>query len=181
MSILNYTVDLETLGRGDNAPIVQLAVMKFDEEGDEIESLVRNVDLSTLDNEGLELSTVKFWLSQSKEVTESVFNSQDVYPISQCLLDLEGFIFDTSTFNRDDIRIWQHSSFDSPKIQYAFKKYLQRETYIKYHWFKDIRTLEVLANQGRRVKGNMAHNALTDCFEQAEWISQCLNSIDGAQ
>jgi len=180
MSILNYTVDLETLGRGDNAPIIQLAIMKFDEDGDEIESLVRNVELSSLDNEGIELSTLHFWLSQKKKVIDSVFNSEQTYPITDCLLDLEGFILDTSTFDKDDIRIWQHSSFDAPKISYSFKKYLKRETYLKYYWFKDIRTLEVLANQGNRPKGNMAHNAFIDCFEQAQWISRCLNSVNGA-
>ena len=176
--VINITLDLETLGRGDNAPIVQIGVLSFDDSGSAIDVFERKVDLQSLDSEGVELSTVAWWLQQNSDVQDNVFGGGFRVPIKDVLEQLEVFILEQVPDLRSEVRIWQHSSFDAPKVQHAFKKYLGREPEFKYWWWKDIRTLTTVTGVDKPIgTGLMLHDAVEDCRLQAEYISTCLNKL----
>lgn len=78
-----------------------------------------------------------------------------------------------------DISVWSHATFDPPILQNAYNK-VGLQTPIHYRWNRDIRTLcELSGVEKTEVKG-VAHNALDDCINQAEYIArgiQILNNL----
>lgn len=165
------TVDIETLGRGENAQIVQLAAIAFDKSGVQIGEFNKYVKWETNKyNFVVDPSTVAWWLKQSKEAINSVFGEKNRHSIKKVLIEFEDWC---NLF--DDYNLWQHSTFDAPKIQYAIRTVLKREPKIPYVAWKDIRTLtEVTGIHKTKVEG-IAHNALDDCLNQKKYITKCLN------
>lgn len=173
MSKIQVTVDLETLGRSDGAAIVQIAAIAFTKEDGLIDTFEANIDFDSVKDYEVEMDTVLWWLKQEKEAQEQVFESVGRIPFRVALFDLEQWFSHVS--GGEEFNIWQHSSFDAPKINYAFRREFQRELRIKYNSFKDIRTLtEVTGVEKTPVTKGVAHNAMDDCFNQMNYILKCL-------
>lgn len=170
------TVDLETLGRGESAFFVQIAAVEFDKDGNILDSFERNIlfDEYQKYNFTMDIPTFAWWINQSREAQNSVFsNSLDRVTIKTALVEFEEWIL-----SKGECNIWQHSTFDAPKITYAINEVLKHDQKIKYHWWKDIRTLtETTGIQKSRVTG-IAHNALDDCINQAHYITKCLKQVN---
>ena len=173
---VNITVDLETLGRGDDAPIVQIAAIYFDQFGETIDSFEAFVHPDYLDPSGCDIKTIFWWMQQDKKVQDKVFGGGE----NRASLDVALNAFESwlngCWSEGDDLRIWQHSSFDAPKIQYQFRKVLGREIDIPYWAWKDMRTLHALSGVEKPI-GNGLHNAMNDCANQAKHISWSFNQL----
>ena len=166
------TVDLETLGKGETATIVQIAAIAFDKDGKQLGEFNKYIDMndSSQYDFTMDESTIAWWLSQPHETQKSVFGAKNKTPLKKALLEFENWCLMFRDYN-----IWQHSSFDAPKLQYAIREVFKREPRIPYYAWKDIRTLtEVTGIKKTEVKG-IAHNALDDCINQAHYITKCLN------
>jgi len=175
MSKAQITIDTETLGRGESAFFVQLAAVEFDLDGNILDTFERKIDFNEYNiyNFSVDIHTIVWWMQQSKEAQESVFGKEHEREyMSQVLLEFEDWIESKGNCN-----IWQHSSFDVPKVNYAIKEVCKRDQRIPYYYWKDIRTLTEVTGVGKtKVKG-VAHDALDDCINQAKYITKCLNKI----
>ena len=69
----NITFDLETLGNSSNAPIVQLAAVKFNDQGKITDSLLQYIDLASLQQYDFDIDyeTLDWWFKQSDEAIKS--------------------------------------------------------------------------------------------------------------
>jgi len=171
MEKTQITVDTETLGRGETAQIVQIAAIAFDNDGNQLGEFNKYIDWIN-DTHGFTMDerTIAFWLRQPKEVQDSVFGEKTRHPIARVLREFEEWCNQWKSYN-----IWQHSTFDAPKLQYAIRKVFKTEPQIPYNAWKDIRTLtEITGIEKTETKG-IPHNAYDDCVNQKNYIVQCLN------
>ena len=167
---MNVTFDLETLGTTYNAPIVQIAAVKFKDSGTVVDRFTRDIDYKTLEPLGFEMtySTVFWWLSQPVQAIKSVFNKKHSVSLQKALLDLQKWLGPEAK----EYYYWSHASFDFPILQNAYNK-LSMQNPIPYHKGRDIRTLQHFAQQ-KVVRKGTHHNALDDCLYQAELVSKSI-------
>lgn len=168
---LNITYDLETLGTNYRAPIVQIAAVKFQDDGTIISSFERYVDLEKLDRYAdkfsVDYKTLKWWFSQSDEAIKSVFNP---HPAAQVDLRQALFEFVEWIANPSQHVYWTHATFDPPRLDYNFTA-VGINNPIPFRANRDIRTLSDLYDTSLEFEG-IKHNALDDAIFQSRYISK---------
>jgi DNA polymerase III alpha subunit (gram-positive type) len=174
----HVTFDLETLGVGNNAPIIQLAAVAF--RGYEIiDEFDAKIEINTLSADKFvpDIETVNWWMKQDKVVIDSVFFGQPRVHIQKALMDFSNWIKANNYLD-----YWCHSTFDYGILKAAYEKsYLAFP--IKHRYIRDIRTLESVTDNGLKrnqlkQKYHNVHNALVDCKIQAEYIAHSLSLIN---
>lgn len=169
----HVTFDLETLGNTHDAPIVQMAAVEFDLEGKILKTFSRNVTLNhELNQFTVSYSTIKFWMEQSKEVQDLVFNLGSTHPLVYVLTDFQEWC-DKLEGKR---KFWSHATFDPVILKNAYNK-LNLICPIYYGDFVDIRTLNLLAGDVEVEENTLKHDALSDCIYQARYISAMLRKL----
>lgn len=164
-------VDIETLGNGEYAAIVQIAACYFDRVTGEIgNKFDERIDLIDACKYGdVDGSTLKFWFQQDIEVIKQVMNGSR---------RLDEVLSEFEIFSREADCIWSHATFDFVIIQEAIKKNdcLKK---LKYKSARDLRTLCDLARikEDDFPKVGKTHNALDDCFFQVTYTVIALNKI----
>ena len=167
-------LDLETLGNGKNACIVQIGACYFNRKTGEIgDTFSCNVDARTSVKTGAEIDadTVYWWLSQSKEAIDS-FTKAPLEDLISCMHSLNDFLSKADA-------IWSHATFDFVIISETYKR-LGIKPKFKYKAARDIRTLTDLAqNNDRPAREGVHHNALDDCKFQVKYCVIALNKLKG--
>jgi hypothetical protein len=166
-------LDLETMSNTYNAPIIQIAVAKFNrDDGDTSTVFYENLSLEEEMQQGFttDANTILWWLSQSKEAQESILKEPcfDIHTIYGLL----------NNVLRDYENIWSHSTFDAVILNWHYKK-LGITPKFHYSAFKDIRTLTELAgiNSKDYPRQGTNHNALDDCKHQIEYCVDAFNVL----
>lgn len=167
--------DLETLGTGPKAPIVQIAACLFNEKGEVLSEFNRKVDLE--DSFHLfepTIGTIEFWLKQSDRARELVFQGERVN-LSKALLDLNSWL------NAIDgkRKYWSHATFDPPILMNAFQV-MGIKSWMAFHDFVDIRTINLLAGEVKtqpREEFGEHHDAAADCRFQAHYVATMLRKL----
>lgn len=172
----HITLDVETLGNGSNAPIVQIGAVKFNEQGEIEDTFERKIDLDSLSRyaDKLEVNyhTIGWWFNQSPEAIKKVFNEKDdrvdlrlaLHEFQMWIGELAGYYY------------WSHATFDPPILKNNYDAVGVRCP-IPFRLFLDIRTLVVLAGKVEVERKGVQHDALDDCIYQAEYISKMLQKI----
>jgi hypothetical protein len=166
-------VDIETLGNGNRACIVQIGACYFDRKTGEIGKTFKvNIDAATAVASGAEMdaSTVYWWLSQSKEAIESITKDPKV-PIKQAMEDLNQFFQGAKC-------IWSHATFDFVIIQGTLRR-LGIKPLFQYKSARDIRTLMDLSgikkSEAKRVGTH--HDGLDDAIFQVAYCVEAMNAL----
>lgn len=170
-------IDLETMGLGEKAAVIQIGACYFDMEGNIGDRFSVNVSLESEVVAGFTLdpSTIMWWMLQSEEARQLLFNPTP-------LLSFEAFN-ELNTFLKPSTELWSHATFDFVILMSHFNHYgLKGGT----HWreARDLRTLVKLAhyrNEQEDLAGSslIKHNALHDCFYQVHYAVKCLNRLKG--
>jgi hypothetical protein len=164
-------IDLETLGTGDGAAIVQIGAAWFGETG----GFVRDIDLKDPQIGTIDAPTVGWWLAQGQEVSRKVFFPAPRISLRQALEELAAFIEGADG-------VWGHGSlFDLRLLRQAYERV--GLTYpIPYRAELCHRTLLLLGRQMRvelpqRLESDVKHDALGDARHQARCALRILSSI----
>lgn len=171
---MHLTFDLETLGTGYNAPIVQIGAVKFHEHGQIIDTFERKIDLLSLEGGGFDIDydTLSWWFSQSDEAIKSVFVGGDRVDLYDALADFLEWVYDNAKYE-----VWSHATFDPVILNNAYNK-VDISSPLNFRKQRDIRTLTSLLPTPIEVeRKGVHHNALADALYQAEYISKCLMLI----
>jgi len=170
---MNITFDLETLGNNFNSPIVQIAAVKFTDQGVITDKFTRSIDIKSLEMYDFkcDYSTIIFWLEQSKEAIGSVFLNDKRTDILKSIYDFKEWIG-----KAEDYCYWSHATFDPVILRNACEK-INLDEFIPFWLHCDIRTLTRLTGGVQIERKGNHHNALDDCIYQAEYISKCLQLI----
>ncbi|EPO31263.1 exonuclease, partial [Klebsiella pneumoniae] len=112
---VHVMVDLETMGKKHNAPIVAIGAVVFDPATGSIgESFYKVVCLESSVNWGavIDPSTVIWWLKQSSEARSAIVND-DAIPLQDALLQFREFVSDNVAGGSKKAQVWGNgASFD---------------------------------------------------------------------
>ncbi|MEQ6946001.1 3'-5' exoribonuclease [Klebsiella pneumoniae] len=176
---VHVMVDLETMGKKNNAPIVAIGAVVFDPATGSIgESFYKVVCLESSVNWGavIDPSTVIWWLKQSSEARSAIVND-DAIPLQDALLQFREFVSDNVTGGSKKAQVWGNgASFDNSILRSSYD--CIAEDYPWEYWNdRDVRTMVELGQaisfdpkttipfEGSR------HNALADAIHQARYVS----------
>ncbi|HDZ3067074.1 3'-5' exoribonuclease [Klebsiella pneumoniae] len=176
---VHVMVDLETMGKKHNAPIVAIGAVVFDPATGSIgESFYKVVCLESSVNWGavIDPSTVIWWLKQSSEA-RSVIVNDDAIPLLDALLQFREFVSDNVAGGSKKAQVWGNgASFDNSILRSSYD--CIAEDYPWEYWNdRDVRTMVELGHainyepqkaipfEGER------HNALADAIHQARYVS----------
>ena len=176
---VHVMVDLETMGKKHNAPIVAIGAVVFDPATGSIgESFYKVVCLESSVNWGavIDPSTVIWWLKQSSEARSAIVND-DAIPLQDALLQFREFVSDNVTGGSKKAQVWGNgASFDNSILRSSYD--CIAEDYPWEYWNdRDVRTMVELGHainyepqkaipfEGER------HNALADAIHQARYVS----------
>ncbi|GKK71024.1 TPA: 3'-5' exoribonuclease [Klebsiella pneumoniae] len=176
---VHVMVDLETMGKKHNAPIVAIGAVVFDPATGSIgESFYKVVCLESSVNWGavIDPSTVIWWLKQSSEARSAIVND-DAIPLQDALLQFREFVSDNVAGGSKKAQVWGNgASFDNSILRSSYD--CIAEDYPWEYWNdRDVRTMVELGQaisfdpkttipfEGSR------HNALADAIHQASYVS----------
>ncbi|MCE0439714.1 3'-5' exoribonuclease [Klebsiella pneumoniae] len=176
---VHVMVDLETMGKKNNAPIVAIGAVVFDPSTGSIgESFYKVVCLESSVNWGavIDPSTVIWWLKQSSEARSAIVND-DAIPLQDALLQFREFVSDNVAGGSKKAQVWGNgASFDNSILRSSYD--CIAEDYPWEYWNdRDVRTMVELGHainyepqkaipfEGER------HNALADAIHQARYVS----------
>ena len=176
---VHVMVDLETMGKKHNAPIVAIGAVVFDPATGSIgESFYKVVYLESSVNWGavIDPSTVIWWLKQSSEARSAIVND-DAIPLQDALLQFREFVSDNVAGGSKKAQVWGNgASFDNSILRSSYD--CIAEDYPWEYWNdRDVRTMVELGQaisfdpkttipfEGSR------HNALADAIHQARYVS----------
>lgn len=176
---VHVMVDLETMGKKYNAPIVAIGAVVFDPATGSIgESFYKVVCLESSVNwvAVIDPSTVIWWLKQSSEARSAIVND-DAIPLQDALLQFREFVSDNVAGGSKKAQVWGNgASFDNSILRSSYD--CIAEDYPWEYWNdRDVRTMVELGQaisfdpkttipfEGSR------HNALADAIHQARYVS----------
>ncbi|OVX66567.1 exonuclease [Klebsiella pneumoniae] len=176
---VHVMVDLETMGKKNNAPIVAIGAVVFDPSTGSIgESFYKVVCLESSVNWGavIDPSTVIWWVRQSSEARSAIVND-DAIPLQDALLQFREFVSDNVAGGSKKAQVWGNgASFDNSILRSSYD--CIAEDYPWEYWNdRDVRTMVELGQaisfdpkttisfEGSR------HNALADAIHQARYVS----------
>ena len=176
---VHVMVDLETMGKKHNAPIVAIGAVVFDPATGSIgESFYKVVCLESSVNWGavIDPSTVIWWLKQSSEARSAIVND-DAIPLQDALLQFREFVDDNVAGGSKKAQVWGNgASFDNSILRSSYDCIAEDYPW-EYGNDRDVRTMVELGQaisfdpkttipfEGSR------HNALADAIHQARYVS----------
>ncbi len=171
-------IDIETLGNGKNACVVQIGACYFNRTTGEIgETFKRNISAQSAVKSGAEIDadTVLWWLKQSKDAVASI-TAEPQEPITDVFNALNDFLSNAKN-------IWSHATFDFVIIQETYKR-LGIKMKFRYSAARDIRTLVDLANvhdkfDNAALRVGTHHDGLDDALHQVKYCVICFNKLAG--
>ncbi len=166
-------VDIETLGKGNNAVILSIGAVKFDPLGEGvIDSFYVDVDPESCQALGLKLdaSTVMWWLAPEREAGRKALVDAKQISLPEALY---GF---TDWFGEDK-PVWGNgATFDNVILTSAFQA-CQIEKPWKFWNDRCYRTLKSLAPHIKLERQGTYHQALDDAISQAKHMQQVVKYL----
>lgn len=167
--------DIETLGTVAGCAVIQIGAVRFDRNFKVLDTFLVNIHPKESAELGFtaDPDTIEWWKKQSEEARLSV--------CIDSMNPLKAFKSFTDWVPKDSIG-WCHNNFDSPILEFAFKK--TRVLY-PFHYTKvcDMRTMQNLAGIDTKTAQRMFkregthHNALDDSMFQVKVLEECVRNL----
>ncbi|HAO0388019.1 exonuclease [Escherichia coli] len=166
-------IDLETMGKNPDAPIISIGAIFFDPQtGDVGPEFSKTIDLETAGGV-IDRDTIKWWLKQSREAQSAIMT--DEIPLDDALLQLREFIDENS--GEFFVQVWGNgANFDNTILRRSYERQGIPCPW-RYYNDRDVRTIVELgkaidfdARTAIPFEGER-HNALDDARYQAKYVS----------
>jgi len=169
----NVMVDIETLAQSNNAAIISVGGVKFDEESvDTDNTFYREVSLESCEANGLQIdaSTLTWWLEQDESVKQVLTGGEPLSNVLKAFVEWYG----------DAEQVWANSpSFDCEILETAMSA-CSVEVPWNYYQERDFRTLVSLPIDHSIERDGDEHDALDDARHQAEIAVDILSQLDSS-
>lgn len=179
---MDIMLDLETLGVGDNAAIIQIGACRFYPhvglDPSEGRQFSQNVDWESQGMGTLEPGTVQWWNSQSEEAREKVWDQSEALPLCDALVQFSIWVGRTPV--QPQISIWANApDFDLRLLRQAFERVGYGYPF-QHRQHRDMRTLvkEFGMPEDKPTFVGLEHNALDDAVHQAQWVTNIMKRMD---
>lgn len=176
---VHVMVDLETMGKKSDAPIVSIGAVIFDPETGFLgETFYKVVSLESAVSWGAEIdpSTVIWWMKQSSEARSEIANDNAIQ-LDDALLQFSEFVFENIPGGCETAQIWGNgATFDNTVLRSSFERACLDCPW-DYRNDRDVRTMVELGKAiGFDAKSSIPfegerHNALADAQHQARYVS----------
>lgn len=195
MARVDVMLDIETLGKGLNPPILQVSAVVFNLETGEILDSNRFdqcIDITSCTN--IEGDTLAWWLNTNKELLGSLVNTGKDSRLSEAQV-IENFCAWLNSLKIDDttvVYLWGNGVlFDNRIIEAKIAQYnLTKQYPIKYYNNLDVRTILELGAIKLGVTSQLAfkktientgtaHNALDDVYYQIKAVCAAYKLLMG--
>lgn len=199
MNLEHVMIDLETFGVGDHAAIIQIAAVRFDPfdnllglDSGSISSpegtFTRWIDLRGTpgpERGEIELDTLLWWLSQSKDAQQRVFEPFEEgkrVPLRAALVDLKDWAHDPelpevkhiwANGPQFDLRLLRQAC-ERTGVEWPFSYKLERD-------FRTLRKVAQLAGIEDPPRVGCEHDARDDAFNQAGLVIKALRTFTPAK
>ncbi|EII4824062.1 3'-5' exoribonuclease [Escherichia coli] len=166
-------IDLETMGKNPDAPIISIGAIFFDPQtGYMGPEFSKTIDLETAGGV-IDRGTIKWWLKQSREAQSAIMT--DEIPLDDALLQLREFIDENS--GEFFVQVWGNgANFDNTILRRSYERQGIPCPW-RYYNDRDVRTIVELgkaidfdARTAIPFEGER-HNALDDARYQAKYVS----------
>ncbi|HAL3794483.1 TPA: exonuclease [Escherichia coli] len=166
-------IDLETMGKNPDAPIISIGAIFFDPQtGDMGPEFSKTIDLETAGGV-IDRDTIKWWFKQSREAQSAIMT--DEIPLDDALLQLREFIDENS--GEFFVQVWGNgANFDNTILRRSYERQGIPCPW-RYYNDRDVRTIVELgkaidfdARTAIPFEGER-HNALDDARYQAKYVS----------
>ncbi|EPX1323290.1 3'-5' exoribonuclease domain-containing protein [Escherichia coli] len=166
-------IDLETMGKNPDAPIISIGAIFFDPQtGYMGPEFSKTIDLETAGGV-IDRGTIKWWLKQSREAQSAIMT--DEIPLDDALLQLREFIDENS--GEFFVQVWGNgANFDNVILRRSYERQGIPCPW-RYSNDRDVRTIVELgkaidfdARTAIPFEGEH-HNALDDARYQAKYVS----------
>lgn len=165
-------IDIETLGTGDGAAIIQIGAVRFGKVGLEPDDFTCQVDWNSSHFGNIEPNTLRWWLEQDPAAREAAFSQVGVMSLINCLNSLNSWIAAAGIFRHIwacppnfDLRLLRQACARC-NVGYPFPFWKERD-------FRTIRS-EVGAPGDEPKRLGIKHNALDDARFQAKYLINIL-------
>ncbi|ENM3531089.1 3'-5' exoribonuclease [Escherichia coli] len=169
----HLSVDLETMGKNPDAPIISIGAIFFDPQtGDMGPEFSKTIDIDTAGGV-IDRDTIKWWLKQSREAQSAIMT--DEIPLDDALLQLREFIDENS--GEFFVRVWWNgANFDNVILR---RSYERQGIPCPWRWSND-RDVRTIVELGKAIDFDartaipfegVRHNALDDARYQAKYVS----------
>ncbi len=186
-------LDIETLGTGNNAAIIQIGAVAFNADGDNStlftnsldvirnvgQGFRMNVDLANSKHPGdIDPSTVRWWLTQSDEARASITENPELV-LGEVLYRFAHWIGQVSE-GRNQVRLWSNGpTFDETIVRAAFTRYgMDLNDTVSFRGSRCCRTMwDIAAGYGWSMdvhglpSNTCRHDGLADAIHQARVVS----------
>lgn len=185
---IDVMTDIETLGRGENATIFQIAAIAFDiKTGEYIDKFNMIVDISKNKTLNVTGDTLKWWLNTDKELLTKLLN--DGRGSSEEMLNMFHIWLTLQSDDMKNVFLWGNGIlFDNKILEHQMK-----EIGIGYPIFyrndRDMRTLVEIASHKAGIATEkefrdkyknpdlIAHDAFDDVKGQIDIVTKCYNIL----
>lgn len=173
----HIVIDLETMGKGPNAPIAAIGAVVV-RDAQPLDEFYRRIDLESAMiphwKREADASTIQWWLQQSAEARAEIDGSQPSSNIIPALEELAGWMAIYATA-RDAIVWGNGSSFDNVILRSAYSE-LSHPTPWQFWNDRDLRTILALYPEAKSVGAfeGTKHHALHDARHEAKQLCKAL-------
>ncbi|EIR9281081.1 3'-5' exoribonuclease [Escherichia coli] len=166
-------IDLETMGKNPDSPIISIGAIFFDPQTGEMgPEFNKTIDLETAGGV-IDRDAIKWWLKQSREAQSAILT--DEIPLDDALLQLREFIAENS--GELFVQVWGNgANFDNVILRRSYERQGIPCPW-RYYNDRDVRTIIELgksidfdARTPIQFEG-IRHNALDDARHQAKYVS----------
>ena len=167
---MDIMLDIETLSTRPDAVVLTLGAVKFSPWASEVDTdtglYVRvDVDEQLALDRHVQQDTVEWWGKQAEEVREEALGDANRTSVTELLDQLNKFVVGVDN-------IWcQGPVFDILILENLYRQ-VERPTPWQFWQIRDSRTLFGVHGDPRGKGPKGAHNALIDCYYQAEAVQQ---------
>ncbi|EEC7288255.1 exonuclease [Escherichia coli] len=170
---IHLMIDLETMGKNPDAPIISIGAIFFDPQtGDMGPEFSKTIDLETAGGV-IDRDAIKWWLKQSREAQSAIMT--DEIPLDDALLQLREFIDENS--GEFFVQVWGNgANFDNVILR---RSYERQDIPCPWHYHND-RDVRTIVELGKAIDFDARtdipfegerHNVLDDARYQAKYVS----------
>lgn len=166
---MHLMIDLETLGREEDAVILEVGLCLFDSEIYDSLQINVNVDAYDLSRHSVDMGTIRWWMERGGHSLKG-----DVRPdaIPHTILGWLG----KWNVNIGDLNLWAKSiTFDVSKLRYHFLQYCYDGWVFNFRRIHEVRTLCFYHSEPYDWSSNLEkHVAVNDAIIQAQYVQWVL-------
>ena len=180
-------VDIETFGVSDNALVLSIGAVKFDNKGESLEEFHMFIDPESQVDRNIDFNTVTWWMSQGDEARGKITEEKELHQLWDVLTQFANFCNNSGELTSKDIYIWGNGNmFDNVILRDLYSGMERLEYPAHYRNDMDMRTLkylyeattgEVEKDYGSLYESGVQHDALDDAKYQAKIVAHIVRNL----